>query len=534
MQFDYIIIGAGSAGCVLANRLSEDASAKVLLVEAGPADSKPEIKIPGAYTNLHRSNVDWAFYTEPQKHVDNRKIFIPRGKTLGGSSSTNAMAYVRGNKEDYNEWAKAANKGWSYEEVLPFFKMSEHNEMFGEPYHGKNGPLNVCFSQQPSHLGEVFIEACTQNGIAANKDYNGNEQCGASMLQFTIKNNCRQSTATTFLKPAMQRKNLKVLTKSLVSRIIIRDEKAVGIEIQKGNNSREEIFCSKEIILSAGAIQSPQMLMLSGIGDAAELRANNIDVKIDLPAVGKNLQDHVWSGASCLSNIALGNRIIKPLNMGKALLQHLLLKKGPLGNSPLEANAFLKTDESLSRPDIQFHFIPLHVGKDYSTDIYNIKTFPTTDGFSIMSILLRPKSVGYITIRDNKATTPPVIQPNLLSAESDLDILLKGIKKAMDVLEAPAFNTYRKNGLHFPDRNFNDDNLKNHIIKSLETLYHPTGTCKMGQGKDAVVNHLLQVYGVKNLRVADASIMPEITSGNTNAPVIMIAEKTSQTVKNTQ
>lgn len=531
MPYDYIIIGAGSAGCVLANRLTEDPQCSVLLLEAGSKDNKPEIHIPGAYTKLNRTSVDWAFWTEPQKHLDNRKIFIPRGKTLGGSSSTNAMAYVRGNKEDYNEWESLGNKGWSYDDVLPYFKKSEHNEQFGEPFHGENGPLNVTLSKQPSELTSVFIDACEECGIPRNVDYNGEEQDGASMMQFTIKKNKRHSTAAAFLKPAMRRSNLTVRTNTQVKCILIEDGKAVGVEVITSHSDTERINCIKEIILSAGAIQSPHILMLSGIGDPVELSKQGIDIKYPLPGVGKNLQEHVWTGVSSWSSIPTGNSVLKPLNMAKAIAQHVLLSSGPLSNSPLEANAFLKSDPSLTRPDIQFHFVPLGISEDYSTDIYDINTFSKQDGFGILAILIRPESRGYIGLKSSKPKDPPVIQPNLLSNPRDKEILMTALKKSIEVINAKALNGYSVNGMSFPQEPITDETLWEHIKKSAETLYHPVGTCKMGKDPMAVVDDELRVYGVKSLRVIDASIMPTIISGNTNAACIMIGEKGADLIK---
>lgn len=530
MAYDYIIIGAGSAGCVLANRLTENPACQVLLLEAGSADKKPEIHIPGAYTKLNRTAVDWAFWTEPQKHVDNRKLYIPRGKTLGGSSSTNAMAYVRGNKEDYNEWAALGNKGWGYEEVLPYFLKSENHEQFGAPYHGEGGPLNVTLSRQPSVLGPVFVEACVEAGIPANTDYNGAVQEGASMLQFTIKKNKRHSTASAFLKPAMRRANLTVRTNTQVRCVLIEHGRAVGVEVITAHSNSERINCSKEVLLSAGAIQSPQILMLSGIGDPSELSKQGIDIKFPLPGVGKNLQDHVWSGVSGVSNVQTGNSVLKPFNMARSVLQHLFLSSGPLANSPLEANAFIKTDPTLNRPDVQFHFVPLGINDDYSTDIYNIKTFSTIDGFSIMAILIRPVSRGYVGLKSSKPQDAPVIQPNLLSAPKDRETLLAAMRKAIEVMQTDTLKGYLADGIHFP-KDLSDQALQVHINKSLETLYHPVGTCKMGNDPMAVVDDSLRVHGVKCLRVIDASVMPTIVSGNTNAACIMIGEKGADLVK---
>ena len=528
MLFDYIIVGAGSAGCVLAHRLSENPANSVLLIEAGAKDSKLEIHIPAAYSKLNRSSVDWAFYSEPQEILGGRRLFQPRGKTLGGSSSTNAMAYIRGNAEDYNDWASLGCEGWSYEDVLLYFIKSENNEDYEKlnpKYHGKGGLLNVRSAYRHYNVSDAFIESCIEQGIPFNPDFNGEKQDGTNFFQFTIKKFKRHSTATAFLNPAKERKNLKIITQSTVSKIIIEESRAKGVEILTGKNTTEKIFVQKEVILSAGAFGSPQILMLSGVGDAHFLKNLGIEVKKDLPSVGQNLQDHCFAIISSTAKVATANHDLKAHRQIKGVLEYLIFKKGIATGSPLEANAFLRVNNASDRPDMQFHFVPAHLG-GYGRDLYNLDTYTRNNGYSILATLLQPASRGYVNIRSKNPKEPPIIQPNYLQESQDRDTLIKGVQKAFEVMASKAFEKYRDN-LYFPKSVGNKELLWQHIQKTLECVYHPVGTCKMGNENDenSVVNSFLQVKGIENLRVIDASIMPKIISGNTNAPTIMIAEK---------
>ncbi len=522
-KYDYIIVGAGSAGCALAYRLSENPSNSVLLLEAGGPDKKLEIKIPGGYAKLHKSKVDWGFWTEPQEHLDGRKLYLPRGKTLGGSSSTNAMAYVRGNRSDYDYWANLGNQGWDYDSILPYFKKSEHNEDLNDEYHGQEGPLNITFlKEQRTPFGEAFVEACEEVGIPKTPDYNGKSQQGASLLQFSMKDSFRHSTAVAFLKPILSRPNLEIRTRAQVSRILLKNDEAEGVEYitKKG---KEQEFASKEVILSAGSFQSPQILLLSGIGDSDELKNVGIECKKYIPGVGKNLQDHLFFPCTVSSQKQNGlNHELSLLNQLIGTAQILTTGKGALTAGPLEATAFFDTRGG-NEVDFQFHFVPLQTGKGYSIDFYDIDTFPRKDGFTILPSLIQPKSVGFLKLVSADPLAAPLIQPNFLSHPDDWETMLRGTKKAMDTLRADAFRPYRDQILSPQDES--DEGLINHIKKSVETIYHPIGTCKMGSDEMAVVDERLRVHGIGKLRVVDASIMPKIVSGNTNAASIMIGEK---------
>ncbi|MCU0340516.1 MAG: GMC family oxidoreductase N-terminal domain-containing protein [Spirosomaceae bacterium] len=525
MTFDYIIVGAGSAGCVLAHRLSANPAHRVLLLEAGGPDKKMEIHIPAAYSKLNRTEVDWAYESEPQPHVNGRKFMLPRGKTLGGSSSTNAMAYVRGNRADYDEWAAMGNDGWDYASVLPFFKKSEHNEQFQDPYHAQGGLLNVTRAQvYRTPVAEAFIEACVANGIPQNEDFNGAEQAGAGLFQFTIKDQKRHSTAAAFLKPILNRPNLTIITHAHTKQIIIENDRAVGVEFLTGKSTTQRATATKEVVLSAGSFNSPQLLILSGVGDTDELKRHGITAKKHLPGVGKNLQDHLFTGVSALATVPTANDSLSAWGQIKGLAQYVFLKKGPLTISPLEANAFVKLHTNPDPVDFQFHFAPVHMGNDGKADFYNPDTFPHTSGYTILPTILKPKSVGYVALRSANPLDAPVIDPRFLSEEDDLTTLVKGTKKAIEIMQSAAFAPYRKE-LILPIDYSSDEAIVQHIYSLLETVYHPIGTCKMGNDDMAVVDSQLRVRGIEGLRVVDASIMPRIIAGNTNATSIMIGEK---------
>lgn len=519
-MYDYIIIGAGSAGCVLANRLSEDPSIKVLLLEAGGPDSRREIHIPVAFSKLFQTSCDWSYYTDAEQQLENRKLYWPRGKVLGGSSSINAMIYIRGNCKDYDRWAELGNPGWSFADLLPYFKRSENQERGPSEYHGVGGPLNVCDPRCANPLSEAFVQAAIEAGFTGNPDFNAESQEGFGLYQVTQRNGQRHSVADAFLHPAAGRPNLKIMTTAHASGVLFERNRAVGVSFHYGENSRQE-RASREVILCAGAIGSPQLLMLSGVGPGDHLKQFSIPVVCDLPGVGKNLQDHPSVGLiyQCLLPVSLLNA-----TRLSSTLRYLCFKNGPLTSNVGEAGGFVKVSSSSPTPEIQFHFGPGYF-KSHGLETIN------DHAFSFGPTLVRPYSVGSITLRSSNPLDSPRIQANYFSDSRDLDAVVEGIKVARAIGHSPALARYRGKELHPSDDVQGDSAFRDYARKITETLYHPVGTCKMGNDPEAVVDSQLRVHGMEGLRVVDASIMPIVPGGNTNAPTIMVAEKAADLIQ---
>ncbi|HKP86371.1 MAG TPA: choline dehydrogenase [Blastocatellia bacterium] len=519
-MFDYIIVGAGAAGCVLANRLTEDPKTKVLLLEAGGPDKKQEIHIPAAFSKLFKTPYDWAYHTEQQRHLNNRKLYWPRGKVLGGSSSMNAMIYIRGNRRDYDAWRDAGNDGWGFGDVLPYFKKGENQERGASEYHGTGGPLNVADLRTINPVSHAFLDAALSHGFPRNPDFNGDRQEGVGFYQVTQKDGKRCSAAAAYLKPILKRPNLTVRTNAHATALLFDKSRAAGVSYVR-NGATEQARAGGEVILCGGTVNSPQLLMLSGIGPADGLKPLGIPVVADLPGVGENLQDHlaIFVAYKCSKPITLANAE----KLGN-VLSFLLFKKGPLTSNVAEAGGFVKTKSELAAPDLQFHFAPVYFINHGFTQIEG-------HGFTFGPTMLRPESRGRIALRSNDPFAPPAIQPNYLASESDMQVLAEGVKLARALARTEAFARLCGEEVYPGAQTEGESQINEYVRDSVETLYHPVGTCKMGDDAMAVVDAQLRVRGVERLRVVDASIMPVIVSGNTNAPTIMIAEKAADLIK---
>jgi choline dehydrogenase-like flavoprotein len=532
MGFDYVIAGGGSAGATLAARLSENPSIKVCLIEAGGAGNDILVRAPAGIVALlpGRPKINnWAFETVPQEGLGGRKGYQPRGKALGGSSAINAMLYIRGHRRDYDEWAELGCDGWSWDEVLPYFRRSEGNERGGDALHGGDGPLKVSDQRSPRPITSAFIEACAENQIRTSDDFNGAEQEGAGVFQVTqfaggARNGERCSAAAAYLHPAMDRPNLTVITHAYATGIVFDGKRATGLRYRvKG---REEVASARrEVILSAGAFGSPQLLLLSGVGPANELALHGIKTVHELPGVGRNLQDHLdfVIGWRSRETDMLGLSPRGAVSFIRHMLQWRRDGTGMIASPGAEGGAFLKSDPSLDRPDLQLQFVVALVENHARTLHYGF-------GFSCHVCVLRPHSRGEVGLASVDPTAAPRIDPRFLSDERDAALLLKGTRMMQKILGSPALARYRHKPLHAGD-NDDDAELMKQIRSRADTIYHPVGTCRMGKGDMAVVDSQLRVRGLQGLRVVDASVMPTLIGGNTNAPTIMIAEKAADMIK---
>jgi choline dehydrogenase len=521
-SYDYIVVGGGTAGCTLAARLSEDTSVTVCLIEAGGSGKRWYVDVPAAILIAQRSaTLNWRFQSEPQPQLNGRRIGVPRGKGLGGSALINGMVYFRGHPRDYDDWSRSGAAGWSYREVLPYFCKSEHNEDFGDTiYHGSSGPMNVRSVRGPNPLNQSFFDALAGLGYPARQDLNGEDSEGTSLRQLSIRGGTRETTARALLYPAMGRRNLTVLTGLHVTRVVLEARRAVGVEV-----GQRTIRARREVVLTAGAIQSPQLLLLSGIGDAEHLADVGVPLRHHLPGVGRNLHDHMASPVHMIMNhtasYGLSWRTI-PRNL-RVLAQYALFRSGPLSNNVFESAAFLKTLPGLDRPDVQ---LVLQTAKRPKPSF----PFPLGHGFAISPVCLYPRSRGRLTLASADPLAAPRIDPNLLSDPSDIQPLLRGIRLSRQIFASAAFARYRATETEPGEAAQSDAALIDCIRAHAYTVHHPVSTCRMGTDPGAVVDSQLRVIGLEGLRVADASVFPSIIGGNTNAAVVMVAEKAADLI----
>jgi choline dehydrogenase len=524
-EYDYIIVGAGSAGCVLANRLSADGKYSVLLLEAGPKDSNLWIHVPLGYGKLFKDKtVNWMYQTEPEPGLDGRSVFQPRGKVLGGSSSINGLLYVRGQHQDYDRWRQRGNAGWGYDDVLPYFKKAENQQRGADEFHGVGGPLPVSDPRHADPISAAFIRAAAETGIPTNPDFNGATQEGAGFFQTTTRQGRRASTAVAYLGPAKNRSNLRIETSALAQRILFEGRRAVGLEYRQGN-AVKTATARREVLVSSGAYNSPQLLQLSGVGPAGLLQKHGIGVVLDAPGVGNDLQDHMQVRVvmRCTQKITLNDIVNNPLRRVLAGVQYAAFRNGPLTIAAGTSGAFFKTDPRLATPDIQIHFLP------FSTDKMGEKLH-SFSGFTASVCQLRPESRGSLRIKSADPTVQPEIRINYLATKTDRTANVEGLKILRKILHAPALKPYVVEEVDPGAKVATDEELLSYCRQRGSTIYHPTSTCRMGSDPLAVVDQQLRVRGIAGLRVVDGSVMPDLVSGNTNAPIIMIAEKASDMI----
>jgi choline dehydrogenase len=514
-MYDYVIVGAGSAGCVLASRLSEDPDVKVLLLEAGPPDLNENIHVPLGYLQLGGTEVDWDIHSAPEEHCDHRRITLPRGRVLGGSSSINAMVYIRGNRLDYDDWGVP---GWSYEDLLPYFRKAEDNERGADEFHGTGGPLPVSEQRSGNRISRAFVEAGVEAGLARNPDFNGASQDGVGLYQVTQRGGMRGSAAVAYLHPAMQRPNLTVMPYMHVHRVLFEGTRAVGVAASQ-LGQLQEFRAEREVILSGGAYNSPQLLMLSGVGPAEHLMMREIEVLLDQPAVGENLSDHpatqlVWTTPEPESLLLA----LEPA----ALEEFEATQTGPFASNLAEAGGFIRVGEGAPAPDIQFHVAPVQI-------VNEGMSHPEAHGIWVSPCLLTEHSRGTVRLASSDPTAKPLVHNAFYSRGDDMDRMIAGLRSALEICAQPALAPYCAEPFNVPAGDSNEA-LRAHAARTTFAIYHPVGTCRMGSDSAAVVDEQLRVNGLEGLRVIDASVMPTVPRGNTNAPTIALAERAAELI----
>lgn len=522
-SFDYIVIGGGSGGSAVAGRLGVDGTRRVCLLEAGGRNNNVIIKTPGFMPFIPNAS-NYKFDTVPQKGLNGRIGYQPRGKGLGGSSAINAMVYIRGNRWDYDNWEAMGCSGWSYDDVLPYFRKAESNERGANDYHGAGGPLFVSNQRGTNATSHAFVEATQELQLRSNPDFNGETQDGFGLYQVTQRDGERWSAARAYVEPIREQGNIDIRTNTLVEKLVVEEGRVTGVQIRRGRKS-ETIHARKGVVLSAGAFNSPQILMLSGIGPAKHLKEYGIDVVIDKPAVGSNLQDHIdyVSGWETESDVPIGGTLKGTFKMAAAILEHRRSRTGPMTTPYAEGGGFWTVTDGAPAPDVQWHFVPA-ILEDHGREKVN------KHGFSLHACVLRPESHGTVRLGSNEAAAPPVIDPNFLDDDRDIAVMRGGVRLSHRIVDAPAMRAFGPKDRHPIDLD-SDDELDSLIRDRSDSVYHPVGTCRMGSDTDAVVDPTLKMRGLEGLWIADASIMPKLVTGNTNAPSIMIGERCADFIK---